>query len=181
MDPFEEFEFKPLTEGLGFHKKAEKPAAKAEAQPSQAQQTQKSQSISELIASLPPAMDFLDQSGPEEQAKPQITQPVGRKDYIAPEPVDIKNRTAAATAMPPLPQRAGLAPTPTLKSPLNPPAANDISRSFPHLDRQSRDGQANKIIKLRPQLFAHRRLRCLRQVKSYVKFPRALLRQFSME
>jgi hypothetical protein len=24
-DPFEEFEFKPLTEGLGFHKKAEKP------------------------------------------------------------------------------------------------------------------------------------------------------------
>src|SRR5262245_26385438 len=24
-DPFEEFEFKPLTEGLGFHKKTEKP------------------------------------------------------------------------------------------------------------------------------------------------------------
>ena len=23
MDPFDEFEFKPLTEGLGFHKKAE--------------------------------------------------------------------------------------------------------------------------------------------------------------
>lgn len=100
-DPFEEFEFKPLTEGLGFHKKAEKiktdikatnlgretarpshssifadfeapvtptaaPAFKAMTTPSSstlaARETMKtaSQSISELMASLPPSLDFLD-------------------------------------------------------------------------------------------------------------------------
>lgn len=32
VDPFEEFEFKPLTDGLGFHKKKTTPAAKAEAE-----------------------------------------------------------------------------------------------------------------------------------------------------
>lgn len=118
-DPFEEFEFKPLTEGLGFHKKAEKmktdikatnlgrdlgrdlgrepgrasaaesasrspshssifsdfdapvtptaaPAYKSMTTPSAstlaARETMKtaSQSISELMASLPPSLDFLD-------------------------------------------------------------------------------------------------------------------------
>lgn len=98
-EPFEEFSeefsFKPLTEGLGFHKKAEKmkaditstnarpatpqrpaPAARESAPPRssifaetesrmmspRAPETSRaaSQSISELMATLPPSLDFLD-------------------------------------------------------------------------------------------------------------------------
>lgn len=88
-DPFEEFEFKPLTEGLGFHKKAANlgatpsaapiapratPTASSatattaprsfEIKPSEARAPETksaSQSISELMASLPPSLDFLDE------------------------------------------------------------------------------------------------------------------------
>ncbi len=119
-DPFEEFEFKPLTEGLGFHKKAEKiktdimsanlsrdlmretatrpatsekpkqssifsdheaPVTPAATTPYKAMTSQTSasaitrepsktasQSISELMASLPPSLDFLDD-------KPDLTRP----------------------------------------------------------------------------------------------------------
>lgn len=101
-DPFEEFDFKPLTEGLGFHKKAEtlkseiqstlassnasvsrssifpespKPSApvnrSSDRAPDRAatksfgftsseSSRTASQSISELMASLPPSLDFLD-------------------------------------------------------------------------------------------------------------------------
>ncbi len=144
MDPFEEFEFKPLTEGLGFHKKAEKTATNNFVREDQQQpvNAQKSQSISDLIASLPPAMDFVDNQVANQVAnqvtekRPQIIQPLGRKDYASPEPVDIKNRESAATALPPVQPRAtGMAPTPTLRSPLAAPTTNDISRSFPHLEK----------------------------------------------
>lgn len=109
-DPFEEFEFKPLTEGLGFHKKAEKiktditsanlsrdmmrekpkqssifgnfdaPSTPATTTPYKAMTSQTaptparepsktaSQSISELMASLPPSLDFLDD-------KPDLARP----------------------------------------------------------------------------------------------------------
>jgi hypothetical protein len=88
MTDFEEFEFKPLTEGLGFHKKAEKiktdikstqlgrettSRAIPEVPPrsvlfgdddavsaSQPAPRSATQSISELMASLPPSLDFLD-------------------------------------------------------------------------------------------------------------------------
>jgi hypothetical protein len=86
-DPFEEFEFKPLTEGLGFHKKAEKIKNDIKTSNLGEERTNKpsipevpprsilfnesaapfdqaprtaSQSISDLIASLPPSLDFLD-------------------------------------------------------------------------------------------------------------------------
>jgi hypothetical protein len=139
MDPFEEFEFKPLTEGLGFHKKAEKGSApEIQQQPVNAQ---KSQSISDLIASLPPAMDFVDNEQPKPESRPQIFQPLGRKEYVSPDPVDIKNRDVGSTAFPPVQQttrssmNSTMAPTPTLRSPLAAPTANDITRSFPHLEK----------------------------------------------
>ena len=89
-DPFDHFEFKPLTEGLGFHKKADKAkkeirssnlgaeragrfvpnrppsraptgSANGSANNSTDEAPRKaSQSISDLIASLPPSLDFLD-------------------------------------------------------------------------------------------------------------------------
>ncbi len=135
MTDFDEFEFKPLTEGLGFHKKAEKikteiksaslareTTARAipEAPPrsilfgdddasTSAQSSSRSatQSISELMASLPPSLDFLDDNqdltrsglssrpAPQPTAsasasagfatqtqedRPQIYQPLGRRE-----------------------------------------------------------------------------------------------------
>lgn len=143
-DPFDEFEFKPLTEGLGFHKKAEKikldiqsadlahekmsrvvpdvpPPSMLNSQPDAAagssirhsfrlgsqsasvgaltggrppaalsvsapvSDEQSAQSISDLIASLPPSLDFLDEkeanvasAAPVE--RPQIFQPLARDD-----------------------------------------------------------------------------------------------------
>ena len=150
MDPFEEFEFKPLTEGLGFHKKAEK--IKTDIKSSHLAQDKTldvlgttpdipsrvsglgrittgaesdllgrnetprpaSQSISDLIASLPPSLDFLDNkedaapppvparpsyasmagtpaptktaapAADSSFARPQIFQPLGREDYKSP-------------------------------------------------------------------------------------------------
>lgn len=194
MDPFEEFEFKPLTEGLGFHKKAEVPQAgtatpsastakrTAAAQPSIAEESgrQKSQSISDLIAALPPSLDLFENE-PEQAApiatsagtpakttstdykkslfgetatqaakpaakdtdsRPQIFQPLGRKDY-AQQPATPK--VAMASAMPaaatetPIKNKSGsmVPPSPTLKSPLSGTSGTvDYSRSFPHLDRK---------------------------------------------
>lgn len=90
MDPFEEFEFKPLTDGLGFHKKAEKlkqdiqltnlseekigrtvpePPPKSMFSQSEGKSDLEldltaprpaSKSISDLIAALPPSLDFLE-------------------------------------------------------------------------------------------------------------------------
>ncbi len=110
-DPFEEFEFKPLTEGLGFHKKADKiksdmkstmsaaspgvMAAEQSAPRSVALQAPTprateasrtaSQSISELMASLPPSLDFLDDKQDLAQMpRPQIFQPIAREEYKSP-------------------------------------------------------------------------------------------------
>lgn len=184
-DPFEEFEFKPLTEGLGFHKKAEKikteirslnlgheKAARAIPEaPSrsflgtsmsatgvapQADAASVSndfarpatKSISDLIASLPPSLDFLDEKaiGAETDAKPmasaltskkmefeealsarpQIFQPLARDEYKAP---------------------ATVLPTPGTKASAyvdtKAPAAShyrdridqSLARAFPHMER----------------------------------------------
>lgn len=120
-DPFEEFEFKPLTEGLGFHKKADKlksdikssmaaasitatrssifsenefatPATPLGARSNETSRAA-SQSISDLMASLPPSLDFLDDkqdltrammgptTAPVSAARPQIFQPLAREEY----------------------------------------------------------------------------------------------------
>jgi hypothetical protein len=130
MDPFEDFEFKPLTEGLGFHKKAEKiktdiksmnlgqekaartvpdvpPRSLLHATPSELELAPRearpaSQSISDLIASLPPSLDFIEDKATSIKASvstttkttfelsesfsepPQIFQPLGRDDYKMP-------------------------------------------------------------------------------------------------
>lgn len=93
MDPFEEFEFKPLTDGLGFHKKAEKlkqdiqltnlseekvarvvpeppPKNLLHANDEELDLTAPraaSKSISDLIAALPPSLDFLEESSPHQK------------------------------------------------------------------------------------------------------------------
>lgn len=155
VDPFDDFEFQPLTEGLGFHKKAEK--IKTDIQSSQLAKDKvtrsvpeapprsvlsssaaaiatksttssatasslsssitasfetdslsarpATQSISELIASLPPSLDFLEEKEEPSKAsplatplgasksafdsndiggRPQIFQPLGRDDYRSP-------------------------------------------------------------------------------------------------
>lgn len=141
-DPFDEFEFKPLTEGLGFHKKAEKikhdiketnlgqehvtePGPEIQIRPPSIssslsltpepdlslQDRPASQSISDLIASLPPSLDFLEEkqepsslqdsveppslipsSGSKSSldslhtsdGRPQIFQPLARDEYSTP-------------------------------------------------------------------------------------------------
>lgn len=108
MDPFEDFEFKPLTEGLGFNKTVEKPkssesfelntaapasskaSAKTDSSFALSTETENellgrdsnrtnSKSISDLIASLPPSLDFV--SDKEETPRPQIFQPFAREEY----------------------------------------------------------------------------------------------------
>ena len=181
MDPFEEFEFKPLTEGLGFHKKAEKPAAesfkatesfkttKSIAKEEAAHpERERSQSISDLIAALPPSLDFLlgepeetpaprAATEPESEARPQIFQPVGRKEYSKTTeagPLAAKATTQATTSSTPTSSNrvapatsspvSNIAPMPTLKSPLGAPATNDITRSFPHLEKSKQQTKAPK-------------------------------------
>lgn len=152
MADIEEFEFKPLTEGLGFHKKADKikadmkstnlgatatreqaPRAKASslmseppmgasaaslampttapampstfsgslsskmAQPPARETKTAQQSISELMAALPPSLDFIEDkpdlatrsslSMAPAQERPQIYQPLAREDYKSSSPM----------------------------------------------------------------------------------------------
>lgn len=126
MDPFEEFEFKPLTDGLGFHKKAEKlkqdiqltnlgeekigrvvpePPPKNMLSPSEdeldlAAPRSASKSISDLIAALPPSLDFLEDTpaapagknasaSAKSEAEPPINYPFlkPRKRAAEPKPV----------------------------------------------------------------------------------------------
>jgi hypothetical protein len=155
VDPFEEFEFKPLTEGLGFHKKAEKikrdvktsslaadhfsshgsghvsghtsgelklntaVSAKASAEAAAATATPRassifstelpdlsdaslagssterpaSQSISDLIASLPPSLDFIDE-------KPETTKPSARVSMTATSPLKADARLETSSDRP---------------------------------------------------------------------------------
>lgn len=103
MDPMDEFEFKPLTEGLGFHKKAEKikqdikstnlareattrsvpdvpplsVLSPKEVEPDLSSRPA-SQSISDLIASLPPSLDFIEEEKSEpikKAAEPTFAKP----------------------------------------------------------------------------------------------------------
>ncbi len=112
-DPFEEFEFKPLTEGLGFHKKADKlksdirstMASTEQLSPRSATRPNEAfsnsdfdtsrsaaQSISDLMASLPPSLDFLDEkqdltrpvAATPAASRTQIFQPLAREDYKSP-------------------------------------------------------------------------------------------------
>lgn len=53
MDPFEEFEFKPLTDGLGFHKKKTAPVIKEEIQTSEVSATAFTEESNELLPPLP--------------------------------------------------------------------------------------------------------------------------------
>ncbi|MES2856813.1 MAG: hypothetical protein V4692_13155 [Bdellovibrionota bacterium] len=120
-DPFEEFEFQPLTEGLGFHKKAETvksaatsdlkstPAkeraqesnsprfslnANAQAAPIVQKETQspiRSESISELMASLPPSLDFLDE-------KPDLTRKSASTPVAASASMSVSSSVSSSTS-----------------------------------------------------------------------------------
>jgi hypothetical protein len=126
-DPFDEFEFKPLTDGLGFHRKGQPASAPADANvmanvianknvnatssqipesapkrfPNEPATRTSNQSISDLMATLPPSFDFQEDaevplpmipqnhrqaktassaSSASAQARPEIFQPLGRRE-----------------------------------------------------------------------------------------------------
>ncbi|MCM2281818.1 MAG: hypothetical protein NDI61_08220 [Bdellovibrionaceae bacterium] len=128
MDPFEEFEFKPLTDGLGFHKKAERlkqdiqltnlseetvsrtvpePPPKSMLANGDATRDLEldltaprpaSKSISDLIAALPPSLDFLEDGEPAAskatEAEPMVSYPFLKPRKRASEPkLDQKNES----------------------------------------------------------------------------------------
>jgi hypothetical protein len=168
-DPFEEFEFQPLTEGLGFHQKSGQktaaPAAPRASEPVKAQQpvartantnpleTKRSatQSISELMASLPPSLDFLDekpdlsrkqtaapvsaQSAPSID-RPQIFQPIAREEFKTPITTPAAPVTGNALPTPGTKASAStFAMTPgTTASPYRDRMSESFAKSFPRID-----------------------------------------------
>jgi hypothetical protein len=129
-DPFEEFEFKPLTEGLGFHKKAEQLKTSVQASSMASEKLARSlpvaatvaphppatsakDSISKLIASLPPSfgsphLDFVDEPPMiPQQSKSSVNQPL----------LQASSTLAATPALAPV-TAASLAPAPTLQPPM---------------------------------------------------------------
>ena len=208
-DPFEDFEFKPLTEGLGFHKKAEKIKADVKSTPLSVDATSAkkvipdpppristsdfsrasasntlfsepstsaglpkessvsspfeakpaSQSISELIASLPPSLDFVDENplktppkvSPPSPSRPQIFQPLGRDEFkipttptpptpgptigsVLPTPGSKAGGVSTAAAIP-----APLAAT----SPYREKIDESFAKAFPHADPRTPRPQAS--------------------------------------
>lgn len=175
LDPFDDFEFKPLTDGLGFHQKAEKIKADVkstrlddsprvpEAPPrftdspspfgaSAATVSSKSssssrspdiarpasQSISDLIASLPPSLDFHETPSPiapaptksASPARPQIFQPLARPENKSSDKQnELKSPLASMTAL------AG----PTIGSVLPAP----LAKSTPPLSTSSTSGSTS--------------------------------------
>jgi hypothetical protein len=163
LEPFDDFEFKPLTEGLGFHKKAEKirsdikasqlgndvaartmpsapPRSLLEAEapsslsaPGFEAPRQASQSISDLIASLPPSLDFLenknDAAEPESYERPQIFQPIAREEFKAP-----LGPTVGSVLPTPGSKAGGSLP---LTSPYRERMNESYSKAFPHASPQT--------------------------------------------
>lgn len=106
---FDKFEFKPLTDGLGFDKKADKQKAKTsnptvdissfeiespkKKEPnlfekpvdwSGTASSRASKSIADMLESLPPSLDFLNEPATDSKKKreePKIYNPIGREDY----------------------------------------------------------------------------------------------------
>lgn len=108
-DPFDEFEFKPLTEGLGFHNQAERSAKTTSSARPQAPTKNLSDLLESFATSAEPSLDFLDRqasSAAERESRethemreqreiselraaaripqtpPQIFQPLARHDFI---------------------------------------------------------------------------------------------------
>jgi hypothetical protein len=85
MDPFEEFEFKPLTEGLGFHKKKNQPAKSAVDFDNSFEVTKPGTSLSQTGLSL------LE----EEEGLDPLRSPLPRKSHLpTPEPEPSSTSTA---------------------------------------------------------------------------------------
>lgn len=182
MDSSDEFEFKPLTEGLGFHKKTEKIKSEMKAtrlgthvEPDAptsrigqrdgrnlsnplSSETENdllgrdiarpaSKSISELIASLPPSMDFIGDKPTDsltspmptiepnldlpEGPRPQIFQPFAREDFkAAPKPAPL-----AATLPVPGSKAVKTSATPS-SSPYSERLNESFNRAFPQPGRR---------------------------------------------
>lgn len=200
-DPVDEFEFKPLTEGLGFHKKAETATSatrasiplsiqlsssspadifnrsldgdidstapafalneeiEAELLGRETSKEQHSQSISDLIASLPPSLDFsadkveeaLGSTKTMDEEPPQIFQPLAREEY----------KPATTPSMPTM--SPGVLPAPGTKATASMPASTtgvtgsyrgqgeeSYARSFPHLERRKEIRKSTEIGGLEP-------------------------------
>jgi len=192
---FDEFEFKPLTEGLGFHKKADKPASSPQPIPlsvqlsttpssdifSQTLDTSKesdeslslsedvggdlltsgsssetSKSISDLIASLPPSLDFLEEKPVEEPSveddKPQIFQPLAREEYKPTPKMTSTPTISGPQTLPPPGTKvtAASATTMTGTSSYRSQLDQDLARSFPHLERRKEIPKATDTVKIEP-------------------------------
>ena len=203
MEPFEDFEFKPLTDGLGFHKKAEKlktepsvmraafddeedfntevglPADAPRASStrsflSESNTAPASQSISDLINSLPPSLDFisspkksennisLDKSAKDAApiSRPQIFQPLAREDYklsMTP-PVPSSSGPTIGQVLPTPGTKAVMStsvlmPTPAAMkapqpaSPYRERLDESFARAFPHADRKGEKRKAVTPVK----------------------------------
>lgn len=190
MDPFDEFEFTPLTEGLGFHKKAEKikhdikssalaqeKTARTVPEPPRPLLNQASaerpasQSISELIASLPPSLDFMEEKEApaarqstrassvfdttDSFGRPQIFHPLGREENSSPtigsliSPSMNKTSMAAPAAVAPAPLTPPaptvVAKAPTASSPYRERLDESFARAFPHAEKSKRESISDNI------------------------------------
>lgn len=199
-DLFDEFEFKPLTEGLGFHKKTEKPASSPQPIPLSIQLSTKpaedlfsepleplkdsktdfsldendllggvsssvssgvsaaetSQSISDLIASLPPSLDFVGEKEVEETSvhddRPQIFQPLARQEYN-PTP-KIPSASSVISGPQPLPPPGTKVTADASVSSATPSYRNQLdesfARSFPRADRKKEAQKEAETPKFEP-------------------------------
>jgi hypothetical protein len=156
MDPFDDFEFKPLTEGLGFNKKADKIKSEIKSvslghemvtravpevplrsllhsptpEPVKFDRDARpaTQSISDLIASLPPSLDFVEEKKEAFSEPPQIFQPLGRDDYKLSEP------TLGAVLPAPIENRAGRGGS-NVSSSYRERLDQSFARAFPHAEQ----------------------------------------------
>lgn len=194
MDPFDEFEFTPLTEGLGFHKKAEKIKHDIKSSALAQEKTTRivpepprpllnttsverpaSQSISELIASLPPSLDFVDEKETptvrqpsmanaamtamfdtaDSFGRPQIFHPLGREENPSPTIGSLispsLNKTSAMNPVATIPTPlTSPAPTvaskaPTASSPYRERLDESFARAFPHAEKSKREAASDHI------------------------------------
>ena len=162
MDPFEDFQFQPLTEGLGFHRKTEKlkedvkrstlqedfqvaplKTAKYDTTLDDLKARPTSESISDLMASLPPSLDFLegefeskenkrtallDEKANETQ-RPQIFHPLG-KETSAPTLNAPSSSTITSTIQPSL-NRSPFSASAGAAAPLVTKAAGTLGLQIP--------------------------------------------------
>ena len=165
-DPFEEFEFKPLTEGLGFHKKKE---ATPEANKSAV-------AISEIMSRMPKDLDFLSENVPSTPhvassvqplpttTTPSVARAASAASMAASAALGVTTPPAPKAAKQSLKKEAAEIARPKIFQPIAPPDAKietksattkvvdeSVARAFPHLERlKQKLSFKEKIVELVP-------------------------------